>query len=81
MDYEVGLLECAARNNPQASRSVQKLPLLIITTIFPAVHVGFHPTVGFYPTADFIQLLDFRIPALFLRLSQRHSLGFAAHPQ
>ena len=33
MDYEVGLLECAARNNPQASRSVQKLPLLIITTI------------------------------------------------
>ena len=56
MDYEVGLLECAARNNPQASRSVQKLPLLIITTIFPAVHVGFHPTVGFYPTANFIQL-------------------------
>ena len=29
----------------------------------------FHPTV------------DFKIPALFLRLSQRHSLGFAAHPQ
>ena len=56
MDYEVGLLECAARNNPQASRSVQKLPHLIITTIFPAVLVGFHPTVGFYPTANFIQL-------------------------
>ena len=47
---------------------------------------------GFYPTADFIQLrissncgfhptVDFKIPALFLRLSQRHSLGFAAHPQ
>ena len=81
MDYEVGLLECAARNNPQESRSVQNLPHLIITTIFPAVHVGFYPTIGFYPTADFIQLLDFRIPALFLPLSQRHSLGFAAHPQ
>ena len=30
---------------------------------------GFHLTV------------DFKISALFLRLSQRHSLGFAAHPQ
>ena len=61
MDYEVGLLECAARNNPQASRSVQKLPHLIITTIFPAVHVGFHPTVRFYPTIGFQDIVDVQV--------------------